>query len=114
MLVLLNRGVKDEIFNLISFQFGQARKINDTTEKPQVHPAENIAGRQSRKQNRGQKPKKEPEPKAEKRTGAHGAPWGPSSFFGFRLWFFFRLSAPVLFSVVGKILILKGARRVIY
>ena len=48
-------------------------------------------------------------------------PMGPSSFFGFCPRFFFRLLAPVLFSafgpdsflIVGKILNLKGARRVI-
>ena len=48
-------------------------------------------------------PKMYLEAKAEKRTRA---PMGPSSFFGFWLWFFFRLLAPVLFPIFGKILIL--------
>ena len=76
------------------------------TEKPKIHPAENISGGQSkkkesgpkaekrtgaksRKKNRSQKPKKEPGP-----MGPHGPPMGPH---GPR--FFFRLLA--LFFFVG-------------
>ena len=74
----------------------------ESTEQPLIKNAagadENKDFAQTRKKNQGQKPKKEPEPKAEKRIGAHGAPWapvlfsasGPDSFFCFGVQLNFR------------------------
>ena len=67
------------------------------TEKPKIHPAENISGRQRRKKNRGQKPKKYRGEKPKEEPG----PMGPQFFFGFSPRYFFWLLAPVLFLAFG-------------